>query len=317
MNVDYDDPSLDSLLTEHARRSRAAFTTPALDGMLGAALDAGRPRRRWVWPVLAAVLLLAIPLITVLLVRHGRTNSQPAHPNTKLVEVGPVSVTDPVWTGHSIQFTAQFSRACQGARSIQAKVTADSATSVTIVATEYLNPDPAAVSKFERQICTDPPPNMKSYGGGGVELPEPLKGRTVIDGTTRTTLRVLDASIVPSIPGLPPTFHSRGYYGSSELVPVARNGQAELIQVGRSWADNRVQISLTLSPAALTWPTGGEPSTIGLVNGHETEFLYPDGHMIAWKNGAQRYGLSEEPLNGTRDSEFSPQQLLNLARSVR
>jgi hypothetical protein len=308
MNVDYQDPSLDSLLTEHARRSRAEFTPPVLEGMLTSALDSGRSHRRWVWPVLAAVLLLAIPLVTVLLVRYGRTDSQPAHPNSKLVPVGPVPWADPVWTGRSIQFTAELThaQACQGLPSIQAKVTADSASSVTIVATEYINPDPAAASKLQKITCADPAAaDGKAYYGGAVELPEPWNGRAAVDGTSQSTFRVLDASFVPSIPGLPSAFHSQGYYG-----------HAQQSLVGRSWADPRVQITLSLQPINLFMWSDGKPSTIGLVNGHPTEFLDLDRHTIAWQNGAYVYELQEIPLNGTNDFEFSPEQLLNLARSV-
>jgi len=310
MSLDYDDPALDRLLTEHARRSRAEFTAPGLDGMLSAALDAGRPRRRWVWPVLAAVLLLAIPLITVLLVRHGRTSSQPAHPAPKLIPVGPVQWADPVWTGHAIQFTVMLPQAdaCRGVPSIQAKITADSASSVTIVATEYLNPDPAAESKLQKEICSGPMvAGATATYGAVVDLPKPWNGRTAIDGTTQQTFRVLDASFVPSIHGLPATFHSQGYYG--QVL------QGDL--VGRSWADNRVQMTLSLEPVNnVTW-SDYLPSTIGLVNGHPTAFMGLDRHTIVWQNGAYAYTLQEIPLNGTNDFEFSPEQVLDLARGVR
>lgn len=311
MSLDYDDPSLDHTLTEHARRARAEFTPPGLDGMLSA-LDSSQPRRRWVWPALAAALLLAIPLVTVLLVRHDRTGGQPAHPapNSKLVSLGPVPWANPVWTGHAIQFTTTLThaQACKGVPSIQAKITADSATSVTIVATAYVNPDPAAESKLQKEICADPASDATATYGAVVDLPEPLNGRTAIDGTTHTTFQVVDASAVPSIPGLPPAFHSQGYFS-----------QAEQGTVGRNWADQRVQITLCLYPAAsLTsgW-SDWKPSTLGLVNGHPTEFFGLDRHTVAWKNGAYLYEIQEVPLNGTLDYEFSPQQLLNLARTVR
>lgn len=310
MSLDYDDPSLDSLLAEHARRSRAAFTPPALDGMLSSAVDSSRPRRRWVWPVLAAVLLLAIPLITVLLVRHGRTSSQPAHPAPKLIPVGPVQWADPVWTGHAIQFAVILpqAEACRGVPSIQAKVTEDSASSVTIVATEYINPDPAAESKLQKEICSAPivAGATASYGGA-VTLSKPWNGRTAIDGTSQQTFRVLDASFVPSIHGLPAAFHSQGYYGQ-----VLEGGL-----VGRSWADDRVQLTLSLEPVNNVGWSDYLPSTIGLVNGHPTRFMGLDRHTIVWQNGAYAYTLQEIPLNGTVDFEFSPEQVLKLARGVR
>jgi hypothetical protein len=307
MSLDYDDPSLDSLLTEHARRSRAEFTPPGLDGMLGAALDSSRPHRRWVWPVLAAVILLVIPLITVLLVRHGRIDGQPARPSPKLVVVGPVPWTDPVWNGHSIYLTVSLTHAqyCMGGvPDVQAKVTADGATSVTIVATEYLNPDPAAESSLQKDSC--------SSGSGpatytrAVDLSKPLNGRVAVDGTSHTTFRVLDASSVPTIPGLPSAFHSGAYWGSAEHSVV-----------GRSWYDQRVQIHLSIGKIDRNeWPTN-TPSTIGLVNGQETRILDLLGYSIAWKHGANEYAITEEPLGGKRDYEFSPEQLLELARSVR
>jgi hypothetical protein len=273
--------------------------------------DPGRPRRRWVWPALAAVLLLAIPLVTVLLVRHGRTDGQPAHPapNSKLIAVGPVRWLTPVWTGHSIVFTVWLpvTQVCKAEPSFQGKVTADTATSVTIVVTEYIDPDPAAESARQKRLCSGPisATATESYPGE-VALPRPLNGRSVVDGTSHNTLRVLDASVVPDVPGLPSGFHSQGYYGRTQPDVV-----------GRSWIDDRVQFTLSIEPTnAISYPES-KPSTIGLVNGHPTEFRDRGRHSIAWQDGAITYQIEETPLVALNDWEFSPEQLLELARSVR
>jgi hypothetical protein len=317
MSVDYHDPSLDSLLTEHARRSLAEFTPPGLDGMLTAALDAGRSRRRWVWPAVAAVLLLAIPLVTVLLVRHGRTDGQPAQPahsvhpvpNTTLVSLGPVSWTDPVWTGHSIWFQASVPPAlyCKGEASIHAVVTEDSAASVTIVATAYSDLDPAAMTEDQKEFC-------KAYSSGtpvavgiqsSVDLPEPLDGRPAFDGTAHLAHKVLDARMITSIPALPPIFHDFAYSGASDKNMVIHD-----------WKEDGPRYWITLSAVPIDSPTGssrlhqGTPSTIGLVNGHQTR-LDPVYHLIAWANGGYVYQIQESHY-----LQFSMAQLLDLARSV-
>lgn len=315
MSLDYDDPSLDRLLIEHARRSRAEFTAPRLDGMLSSAVDSSRSRRRWVWPALAAVLLLAIPLITVLLVRHGRTAEQPAQPirNTKPIPVGPVPWRDPVWTGHSIWFVARVppSQYCKGVPSIQAEITEDGAASVTIVASVYINPDRAAMPELQKEICGNPSSDSSGEVGisSHVDLPEPLDGRSAFDGTTHLAHKVLDASIITSIPGLPPIFHDFDYSGETDQNMVSHDWVVD---------DRRDGIRLSLvpidSPVGSSWLHQGKPSTIGLVNGHPTR-LGPGQHAITWENGAHVYQIVESSEGGDYH-RLSLAQLLDLARSV-
>jgi hypothetical protein len=318
MSLDYDDPALDRLLFEHARRSRAEFTAPGLDGMLGSALDAGQARRRWAWPVLAAALLLAIPLVTVLLIRHGRTAEQPTQPSpsptpdTKPVLLGPVPWRDPVWTGDSIWLIAVVppSQYCKGVPSIQAKVTEDGASSVTIVANVYVDPR-AAMPELQKQICDSSGPDSSGEIGisSEVELPGPLNGRSAVDGTAHRAHKVLDASIIPDIPALPPAFHRADYSGDEAQRKVTR---AWLVD------DRRNVITLSLvptdSPTGSSWLREGKPSTIGLVNGHPTR-LTTGRHSIIWTKGAYVYWLNESSYSGA-PYRFSQAQLLDLARSV-
>jgi hypothetical protein len=314
MSVDYHDLSLDSLLAEHARRSLAEFTPPVLDGMLTAALDSGRPRRRWVWPVLAAVLLLAIPLVTVLLVRHGRTAEQPAQPlrNTKPVPVGPVTWTDPVWTGDSIWFVASLppSQYCKGVPSIHADITEDGATSVTIVASVYSNPE-AAMPELQKEFCSSGSGDNSGAMGisSYVDLPEPLDGRSAFDGTAHLAHKVLDASMIPSIPGLPPIFHDFAYSGQTDENMVSHDWVVDDLRDG-------IRLSLVpiASPLGSSWLRQGKPSTIGLVNGHQTR-LGPGQHAITWENGAYVYQIVESSEGGDYH-RLSMAQLLDLARSV-
>jgi len=314
MSLDYHDPSLENLLLEDARRSRAEFTAPGLDGMLGSALDSSRPHRRWMWPALAAVLLLAIPLITVLLVGHGRTAgqpAQPAHPSLKTtpVRIGPVPWTDPLWTGHSIWFEASVPPAqyCKGVASIHAVVTEDSAASVTIVATAYSDLDPAAMPESQKGFC-------KAYSSGAVvevgiqssvDLPEPLDGRSAVDGTAHVAHKVLEARMITSIPGLSPAFHDFAYSAQTDPNSVIHQWEED---------DPRDWISLSATPIDSSLGSRflhqGQPSTIGLVNGHQTR-LDPVYHLIAWANGAYVYVIQESHY-----LPFSPELLLELARSV-
>jgi hypothetical protein len=315
MSLDYHDPSLDRLLIEHARRSRAEFTVPGLDGMLSSAVDSSRPRRRWVWPALAAVLLLAIPLITVLLVRHGRIAEQPAQPlrNTKPVSVGPVPWRDPVWTGHSIWFVARIppSQYCKGVPSIQAEITEDGAASVTIVASMYINPDRAAMPELQKEICSNPSSDSSGEVGisSSVDLPEPLDGRSAVDGTAHLGHKVLDASMIPSIPALPPIFHDFAYSGDTDQNIVSHDWVVDDLRDG-------IRLSLVPidSPVGSSWLHEGKPSTIGLVNGHQTR-LGPGQHAITWQKGAYVYNIVESSEGGDYH-RLSMAQLLDLARSV-
>ncbi|HEU5270834.1 MAG TPA: hypothetical protein VFU36_12985 [Jatrophihabitans sp.] len=309
------------MLAEHARRSLAEFTPPGLDGMLTAALDAGRSRRRWVWPAVAAVLLLAIPLVTVLLVRHGRTDGQPAQPahsvhpvpNTTLVSLGPVPWTDPIWTGHSIWFYTPVppSQYCKGVASIHGEVTEVGAASVTIVASVYSDLDPAAMTETQKQFCrshsSGTPAGIAMEGS--VELPEPLNGRSAFDGTAHLAHKVSDARMITSIPALPPVFHDNAYFGDTDQKFV-----------GHDWVLDDLRDDVTLSAVPIDSPLGssrlhqGKPSTIGLVNGQPTR-LGPGEHLIAWAKGGYVYQIQETSSGGDYH-RFSMAQLLDLARSV-
>jgi hypothetical protein len=314
MSLDYD-PPLDRLLIEHARRSRAEFTAPGLDGMLSTAVDASPSHRRWAWPLLAAVLLLAIPLITVLLVRHDRTAERPAQPSPlpspTSVPVGPVPWIDPVWSGEALWFTAQLTSVqyCKGVPTIHAEVTGDGAASMTIVASLYVNPDRAAMTQVQKDICKSSDGSGDVGVGSHVNLPEPWKGQSAFDGTAHRAHKVLDASRIPSIPGLPPAYHTFAYSGETDQNLVEHIWVAD---------DRREAITLSLAPidppTGYNWLRDSKPSTIGLVNGHQTR-LGNGQHSIYWLKGAYVYRVGEDSFSGDH-YRFSVAQLLDLARSV-
>ena len=63
---------LDELLQRDGRRWQAEFQPPELAAMVATATRPAPHEPGWAWPILAAVLLLAIPLVTVLLRQdHG------------------------------------------------------------------------------------------------------------------------------------------------------------------------------------------------------------------------------------------------------
>jgi hypothetical protein len=71
---------LNELLEQDGRRWRAGFQPPDLDAMLAGTTRSRTRRARWAWPIIAAVLLLTVPLITVL-VRSNARHAQPAVPS--------------------------------------------------------------------------------------------------------------------------------------------------------------------------------------------------------------------------------------------
>ncbi|HEX4729228.1 MAG TPA: hypothetical protein VH298_15590 [Jatrophihabitans sp.] len=315
MSTDFEDPQLDELLAGYARSWNAGFTAPPLAGMLEQATSRPGHRRRWLLPAVAAALLLAIPLITVLLVRHGRTAEQPAQPlpNTKPVLVGPVPWRDPVWTGNSIWFVARVSPSqyCKGVASIHADVTEDGAASVTIVASLYTNPDRSAMTELQKEMCSNPSPDSSGEVGisSSVDLPEPLAGRSAFDGMAHLAHKVLDARMITSIPALPPIFHDFAYSGVTDTNMVSHDWVLDNLRDGVSLSAVPID-----SPTGSSWLHQGTPSTIGLVNGHQTR-LGPGQHTITWENGAYVYQIVETSEGGDYH-RLSLTQLLDLARSV-
>jgi len=318
MSLDCDDPELDRALDESGRQFRTSFQPPDLDAMLARATGSSGSGRRWLWPALAAVLLLAIPLVTVIAL-HRRPHAAPAHPApAQLRKLGPVTWHDPVWTGSVIQFAVTLSGAevCQGAPTIRAEITGQDAHAVTIVATEYVNPDKSAETALQKQLCSGTGAQTPRYfTAGQVPFLGPLNGRIAIDGLNHEQSTVADASRVPDIPKLPAAFHSGAAFGHVQKPTL---GEPLFVRVGRTWADQRVELTLTVGAANdpdSSWENS-DASTIGSVNGHETRFRGMDQHELLWLVGQQVFTLTETPLNGTDDYEFSPQQLLTLARSI-
>ncbi|HEX4726368.1 MAG TPA: hypothetical protein VH298_01130, partial [Jatrophihabitans sp.] len=77
MSTDFEDPQLDELLTGYARTWNTDFDIPPLAGML-AQVTNQPDRRRWLLSAVAAVLLLAVPVATVLVLHRGRSTGRPA-----------------------------------------------------------------------------------------------------------------------------------------------------------------------------------------------------------------------------------------------
>lgn len=214
MTTDFHDPELDELLGRHAQNWQRGFTAPPLGGMLAVATSEPEHRgRRWLWSVAAAVLLLAIPLITVLALRNRSQPAPPAEPVVELKLIGAVPWVDAILhaDGKTITVTETSFQTVQCDRGIpvlRASVVSQTASQVRIAATAYESSErPSADSS----VC-----KMAGTGRGRVQnravvsLGKALGKRVLIDAANGSKHPVLSEKTIPQAGHVPAGFRHTG-----------------------------------------------------------------------------------------------------------
>ncbi|HEY0166369.1 MAG TPA: hypothetical protein VGB75_04935 [Jatrophihabitans sp.] len=308
MTLDFDDQRLDDLLTRRGQHWQQDFTAPPLEGMLAVATsDPGHRLRRWVWPAVAAALLLVIPLITLLRAHH-REHSAPARPDVQLVRpLGKAAWNGAVLQddGRTVVVTHRFPegsvRCDQGYPVLRAEITSQTADRVVISATAYESDQRPAPDSL---ICTEP-------GGRGelgdypvaVVLDEPLGKRQLVDAADGRRHPVLAASTVPRATYLPAGFTDRGVHWS-EATGVE--------SYRRTYANSKGKFSISRGPYdASLFDRAPGPET---VLGHPALYQYTG---IFWRDGAYLWSIMQESYNGTGITQLDKAMLLKIGNSIR
>jgi hypothetical protein len=314
----HSDP-IEQLLEQQGEHWRSTFVPPALDGMLAVATAPAHRRSRWVWPLVAAIALLVIPLATVVAV-HGShrspapTASQPtAQPIGLLGSIrwfAPILQTD----GRTVTVEAYVNatpRWCLdfGIPIVRGLVV-ETATTVTITAQAFrpadLSPTPSVPSGsvLGCTLIGRPPMPMS------VPLKRPLGNRTLIDATSGIHYPVFLASTVPTPSYLPAGYVDRGFRwqdapsSNPNQVLHAYAGPGGELRVVRGRGQD------TFSPYDPLFITGE-------VLGHPTRLLKSStsGTCLTWRDSEYWWGVCS--VAATLASELSTAELLRIGNSIR
>lgn len=311
MTTDFDDPDLDELLSRHGQNWQRSFTAPPLDGMLSVATSAPDHRgRRWLLPIAAAVLLLAIPLITVLALRDRTQPAPPAEP-VVLKLIGAVPWADAILQadGKTVIVTEASFRTVECDRGIpvlRASVVSETASRVVITATAYESSQrPAADSS----VC-----KMAGTGRGRVReravvsLSTALGKRVLIDAKDGSTRPVLSENAIPQSGHVPAGFRHAGLSWSDDTRSATR-----------TYANSKGMFSITRELYSDTiqtfdWPDNGSE----VIRGHLTK--YHDGGgvgRVSWLDGPYLWTINQEAYYGAPIVQLDKATLFKIARSLR
>jgi hypothetical protein len=255
---------MDELLQRDARQWQAEFQPPELSAMVATATRPAPPRARWAWPILAAVLLLAVPLVTVARRQHRhstviRSVTSPAPLFTKLLGSVPwvQAVSQP--DRRSVTVYVDIDRtpglACIDELPVLRAGVAVTGSQVTIRVQAYLPPG--------YQIPTPQPGTVSGCTVMGhhpvpllVPLPEPLGGRTLVDASNGKSLPVTQAVELPLVT-VPPFG-----YTDAGISPV-EGGMVE-----RSYLKGSSLLALVRTQAGHPFYPTSQVEATGTVLGH-------------------------------------------------
>ena len=202
---------VDTLLRRHGRTWQDDFLPPPLAPMLKTALESRR-NHRWVPALVAAVLILAIPIGTVIAVHLNRTETPAASqvfPFPQTIEQDGQTMqrsTDLPWSDAVVspdgrQITVQVTDTdprCD-APTIKGSVTVDGSQSVTIAVTTYVSTGPVL-----QCIRLAPDPQAVS-----ISLNSALGNRRLIDHFDGKTHLPLQSQSMPQLTYLPSGYGNR------------------------------------------------------------------------------------------------------------
>jgi len=305
---------LHELLQRDGRRWQADFRPPDLDAMLAEATRRA-PRARWAWPIVAAVLLLTIPLATVLLrsnPRH-RLPAVAARPDLRVLGSVPWVTAVDQGNGRSVSVSVDVNRSSWcldfGLPVLRASAV-ESPTRIVIRVQAY---QPAGFHP-----PTAPPGSVLGCSAVGhapvpvlVELHAPIGRRSLVDAATGQSHPVEQAAELPSLTKLPAGYVDGGSSPAQGAAAqrVYRNG-SDLLILMRSVPGTLQVFAVTQVQA--TGTVAGHPAKVGGFPGSRAY------RCAVWSSGGYTWQLcstgvpSEDP-----QAPLSAAELLAVANSIR
>jgi hypothetical protein len=314
---------MDELLQRDARRWQADFQPPELAAMVATATRPAPHRARWAWPILAAVLLLAIPLVTVLLRQnHGDQHpvvhqpANPVAPGLKLLGSVPwlQAVSQP--DGRSVSVYAIVDKtpglACLETLPVLKAVAVETDSSITIEVQAYLpagyqtpTPQPGTVSGCNA-IGHHPVPLL-------VSLHDPIGARTLIDASTGQSRPTEPAVELPSLTRLPAGYVDAGNSATQPFVGYAQHGYRNgdtLLDLIRTRLGGQPLYTFS-HPAEATGTVLGYPAKVGSYGNGPGEI-----RCAQWSDHNFTWQLCSTGI-GTASGLLPAAQLLSAANSIR
>jgi hypothetical protein len=307
------DTDLDAALRAHARHWQGEFNPPPLAGMLEVAVASRRSRLRWAGPLIAAVLLLAIPLITVVSLHHRARSAPATGLRPKSTPVGVLSWKDAVLQDDGIitlpARPASDSDFCKYRYHAGAVISQSTATSITITVTQYQD-GPAQLDAVTKGLCADGTGSLVGGLTGTIRLGQPLGNRALIDARDGTTHKVLDASIVPKAGYVPPGFTERGVSWSESSTDSFM----------RTYASARGDFEITREKYDPELDDAGwdlQSQGTGTVLGHPAKYLIWGARPhVSWKVGGYIWTVNQTLYYGASTGWLDQAQLFKIANSL-
>ena len=317
------------LLEQDGRRWRADFRPPEFDVMLAEATRTRPGRTRWIWPVVAAVLLLTVPLITVMVRSDGR-HVRPAAPRPGTKLIGPVPWTGvAVSQGHdgkSVSVWVDIDRmnGCVGPDlpPLQA-TTVEKRDKISILVRAYVPPD--------YRPPTVPPGAVLGCGAVGhfpvpllVHLSAPIGRRSLVDAATGQAHPVVPAADLPALTKLPPGYVDAG---SSPVLTAAESADVPQFELPQSAASRTYRNGNRLLTLARYQQKPPAPVLIqpveatGTVLGHPAQvggrFGSTDVRCVAWSGSGYFWQLCSAWVARSTQGVLGVTELLAVANSMR
>lgn len=314
MTTDFNDRDLDELLSQRGQDWQRGFVAPPLAGMLSIATSGPHHRgRRWLLPIAAAVLLMAIPLITVLALRDRPKPAPPAEP-VVLELIGAASWADAVLQADGKTITVSDTtlrtvQCDQGIPVLRASVVSQTASQVVIAATAY--------KSSQRPPADSPVCKMAGTGGGRVRetavvsLNQALGKRVLIDAVNGSKHPILSEDAIPQAAYVPTGFRDTGVSWGEN------SGNAR-----RVYANARGNFSITRyqgseSIQTFDWPDNGSE----IIRGHLTKYFDEGGlGRVSWLDGPYLWTIDQNAYASDSYAvivQFDKATLFKIARSLR
>jgi|GEM_PF-2732733 len=312
MNLDPD--PLDRLLDQHGKQWLTTFVPPPLEGALAVATTQARHRTRWLWPLVAAAALLAVPLVTVVGISGShRSATHPPRPAGFLGDVG--------WFGAVLQADHRTLTVavypdrpayCPGKQlpDLHA-VVSETATTVSIRAQAFRPSSPSSMpsAPAAAAACSDLGPMPMAMT---VELRQPLGSRRLLDALTGTRHQVFEASTL-----LTPSWLPAGYV--DRIIRWEREFHNAVVHEYQGPGTDQLFVARDQGlPVPAT--AGAKVLATGTVLGHPVKVsVYPSSPgttCMFWTDSGYRWSICSrgpDPRRPPLDAE----QLLRIGNSMR